>query len=78
MNTAVLVIFFVLWIVSCAWRVKYSLHMFQLQGYHEDKYLTWINKYGSKVHSRYEKAYTIFTGGMYVFFRYGNARLLWW
>ncbi len=39
------------WFLLCALKLKYSLHMMQLIGYKNDKYLEWIESHKNKIHT---------------------------
>lgn len=52
-------LFILSWFLLCALKLKFSLHMIQLVGYKNDKYLDWIGEHINKVHTKKDKAYTV-------------------
>lgn len=55
----VILLFVVFWMILCALKLKYSLHMIQLVGYKSNKYIEWINNNKNKIHTKYDKIYTL-------------------
>jgi len=47
------------WFLLCAVKLKYYIHMMQLEGYKNDKYNEWIKNHKDKVSSKNDKTYTI-------------------
>lgn len=52
-------LFILSWFLLCALKLKFSLHMMQLVGYKNDKYIDWIEEHRNKVHTKNDKAYTV-------------------
>lgn len=47
------------WFLLCAVKLKYYIHMMQLEGYKNDKYNEWIKNHMDKVYTKNDKTYTI-------------------
>lgn len=46
-------------IINCFYRIKFFLHMMQLDTYHNDKYLKWLNDFKNKAFTKKAKVYLI-------------------
>lgn len=57
-----LILSFVLfWFILCVVKLRYLLHMMQIEGYKSDKYNEWIENHNGKVHTKNDKLFTILT-----------------
>lgn len=55
-----LILSFVLsWFLLCAVKLKYFIHMMQLDGYKNDKYDEWMREHKDKVHTKNDRTYTV-------------------
>ncbi len=52
-----IIIFVICWLLLCASKLKLYLHMMQLLGYKNDKYLVWKEEHKDKINSSYDKIY---------------------
>ncbi len=51
-------LFSVCWIMLCLYKLKYCMHMLQLEGYKNEKYIDWMNTHKDKIYSQRDKIYT--------------------
>ena len=53
--------FVLCWFLLCAIKLKYFIHMMQLEGYKNEKYTGWLENHKDKVHTTNDKIYVIFS-----------------
>ncbi len=63
-----ILLFSICWFMLCVYKLKYNLHMIQLEGYKNEKYIEWINTHKDKVYTQKDKIYTIISILNTVFF----------
>ncbi|WP_326908835.1 UDP-N-acetylmuramoyl-tripeptide--D-alanyl-D-alanine ligase [Sedimentibacter sp. MB31-C6] len=70
----VILLFVVFWMILCALKLKYSLHMIQLVGYKSNKYIEWINNNKNKIHTKYDKIYisNLIIFSVFLLFKYSS------
>lgn len=61
-------LFSVCWFMLCAIKLKYSLHMLQIEGYKNEKYIEWMDSHKNKVYTQKDKIYTFISIINTVFF----------
>ena len=54
-------LFSLCWLMLCLYKLKYCLHMLQIEGYNNEKYVAWINNNKDKLYPRKDK---IFAGSL--------------
>jgi UDP-N-acetylmuramoyl-tripeptide--D-alanyl-D-alanine ligase len=60
------------WAINIFFRMKYSLHMMQIEMYDNPKYMNWVNKNKDKIYTKKTKVFVIATVLMsYVYLCYG-------
>lgn len=55
----IVLLFVICWFLLCAVKLKYFLHMIQIEGYKNDKYTDWMNGHKDKVYKKNDKIYII-------------------
>lgn len=55
----IIALFVTSWIALSAIKLKFSLHMIQIEGYDSYKYLEWVSTHKDKVYTDYDKIYLI-------------------
>ncbi|MDW5300072.1 MAG: Mur ligase family protein [Sedimentibacter sp.] len=65
---SIILLFAVCWFMLCIYKMKYFLHMIQIEGYSVNKYIEWIGSHKDKVYTRKDKIYTIISIINTVFF----------
>jgi len=64
------------WAINIFFRMKYSLHMMQIEMYDNPKYMNWVNKNKDKIYTKKTKVFVIATVLMsYVYLCYGIHHL---
>lgn len=53
-------LFSVCWFMLCLYKLKFNLHMLQIEGYKNEKYIDWINGHKDKIYTQKDKMYTGF------------------
>lgn len=51
-------LFSVCWIMLCLYKLKYCMHMLQIEGYKNEKYIDWMSTHKDKIYSQRDKIYT--------------------
>lgn len=54
------ILFSVCWFLLCMYKLKFNLHMLQIEGYKNEKYLEWIKNHKEKIYSQKDKVFTAF------------------
>lgn len=57
MNFTILLFLFC-WVTLCFYKLRFSLHMLQLEGYKNDKYIEWAEKNRDKIYGQKDRIYT--------------------
>lgn len=65
---SLILLFTACWFMLCALKLKYCLHMVQIEGYDINKYIDWMESHKEKVYTRKDKIYTIISIINTVFF----------
>lgn len=52
-------LFSVCWFILCVLKLKYSLHMIQIESYKNDKFVHWLSSHKEKIYTQKDKIYTI-------------------
>ncbi len=52
-------LFSICWFVLCFYKLKFALHMLQIEGYKNEKYIDWMEKNKDKIYTQKDKIYTI-------------------
>ncbi len=63
-----IMLFVACWFILCAYKLKYYLHMIQIEGYDTNKYLSWMESHKEKVYTKKDKIYIIISVINIVFF----------
>ncbi len=58
MNTTI-ILFSICWFALCFYKLKFSLHMIQIEGYKNEKYIEWTEKNKDKIYTQKDKIYTV-------------------
>lgn len=53
-------LFSICWFMICLYKLKFNLHMLQIEGYKNEKYIEWMSSHKEKVYSQKDKIYTGF------------------
>lgn len=56
---SLVVLFVFCWFLLCSIKLKYYLHMVQLLGYKNNKYISWLEKNKNKLHTYKDKIYVV-------------------
>lgn len=56
---SLILLFSICWFMLCFIKLKYSLHMLQIEGYKSDKYIEWVDGHKDKVFTQKDKIYTV-------------------
>ncbi len=56
---SMILLFSICWFMLCSVKMKYSLHMLQIEGYKSDKYIEWMDSHKDKVFTQKDKIYTV-------------------
>lgn len=56
---SLITLFSACWLILCANKLKYSLHMLQIEGYKTEKYIEWMNSHKDKVFTQKDRIYTV-------------------
>lgn len=67
MNTTIF-LFSICWFALCFYKLKFSLHMIQIEGYKNEKYIEWSEKNKDKIYTQKDKIYTVLSIINTVFF----------
>lgn len=65
---SIISLFSICWIMLCVIKLKYSLHMIQLEGYKNEKYIEWMNSHKEKILTQKDKIYAVISIINTVFF----------
>lgn len=53
-------LFSVCWFLLCMYKLKFNLHMLQIEGYKNEKYLDWMQSHKDKIYTQKDKVFTAF------------------
>lgn len=56
---SLITLFSVCWLMLCANKLKYNLHMLQIEGYKTEKYIEWMNSHKDKIYTQKDRIYTV-------------------
>lgn len=56
---SLITLFSACWLMLCAKKLKYSLHMLQLEGYKTEKYIGWMSSHKDKIYTQKDRIYTV-------------------
>lgn len=56
---SLIILFSACWLMLCANKLKYSLHMLQIEGYKAEKYIEWMNSHKDKIYTLKDRIYTV-------------------
>ncbi|MPM03089.1 UDP-N-acetylmuramoyl-tripeptide--D-alanyl-D-alanine ligase [bioreactor metagenome] len=65
---SLILLFTACWFLLCALKLKFSLHMVQIEGYDLYKYTEWMNSHKDKIYTIKDKAYALISAVNGVFF----------
>ncbi|MEA5094478.1 MAG: UDP-N-acetylmuramoyl-tripeptide--D-alanyl-D-alanine ligase [Sedimentibacter saalensis] len=65
---SLILLFTACWFLLCALKLKFSLHMVQIEGYDLYKYTEWMNSHKDKIYTTKDKAYALISAVNGVFF----------
>ncbi len=65
---SLILLFTACWFLLCALKLKFSLHMAQIEGYDLNKYTEWMNSHRDKIYTTKDKAYALISAVNGVFF----------
>ncbi|WP_313343442.1 UDP-N-acetylmuramoyl-tripeptide--D-alanyl-D-alanine ligase [Sedimentibacter sp.] len=55
---SIIFLFSICWFALCFYKLRFSLHMLQIEGYKNEKYLEWMAKNKDKIYNQKDKIYT--------------------
>lgn len=64
----IILLFSICWFMLCGIKLKYGLHMLQIEGYKNEKYIEWIDGHKDKVFTSKDKIYTVISITNAIFF----------
>ena len=56
---SLILLFTACWFLLCGYKLKYYLHMIQIEGYDANKYIIWLESHKKNIYTRKDKIYTI-------------------
>ena len=56
---SIILLFSICWFMLCFIKLKYSLHMLQIEGYKSEKYIDWMSSHKDKIFTLKDKSYVI-------------------
>lgn len=65
---SLILLFTACWFLLCALKLKFSLHMVQIEGYDLHKYIEWMSSHKDKIYTTKDKAYALISAVNGVFF----------
>lgn len=65
---SLILLFTACWFLLCALKLKFSLHMVQIEGYDLNKYIEWMSSHKDKIYTTKDKAYALISAVNGVFF----------
>jgi len=65
---SLILLFAACWFMLCAYKLKYCLHMIQIEGYSMTKYIEWMGSHKDKIYTKIDRIYTIISIINTVFF----------
>lgn len=65
---SLILLFTACWFLLCALKLKFSLHMVQIEGYDLNKYIEWMSCHKDKIYTTKDKAYALISAVNGVFF----------
>lgn len=55
----IILLYVIFWIFFCDIKLRYFMHMLQIEGYKNHNYIEWLKEYKSKVYTKYDKFYLV-------------------
>lgn len=71
---SLILLFTACWFLLCALKLKFSLHMVQIEGYDLYKYTEWMNSHKDKIYTIKDKAYALISAVNGVFFAIASIK----
>ena len=67
-------LFSIFWFILCFYKLRFSLHMLQLEGYKNEKYIEWAEKNRDKIYTQKDSIYTVMCIVITLFFIFTSGR----
>jgi UDP-N-acetylmuramoyl-tripeptide--D-alanyl-D-alanine ligase len=71
----IIISFVVFWFLLCAVKIKYFIHMMQLESYKSNKYIEWLQNQKDRLHRRNDKIYVILSIVLLVVFLLSSSAI---
>jgi len=70
---SIIILFSACWLLLCILKLKYGLHVLQIEGYKNEKYIEWMGSHKDRIYTKKDKIYTVISIVNTVFFVLGST-----